>query len=409
MSVKQKELVPKRRFKGFNGNLQTYTLSEITDIYDGTHQTPKYAEEGVMFLSVEDIKTLKSNKFISQEEFQKDFKNYPEKNDVLMTRIGSIGIANVVQTDQKLAYYVSLALLKTKNVSPKYLVASISSPSVQKELWKRTLHIAFPKKINKNEIENVQINLPSYSEQQKIGQFFKHLDEMITLEQRKIDKTKALKSAYLAEMFPAEGERVPKRRFEGFTDEWRQLKLIDFVDKAVDNRGKTPPLNINGSHPLIEVASLGNGSPDYSKIEKRLDDYSFRNNLRDYIKENDILFSTVGRIGLVSLMDQNEDAAIAQNIVAFRTKINYVPEYIYALFSTKESKFKANSIVMGAVQPSIKVSQLIHIKYSLTTNKKEQEKIGQFFKNLDEMIATHEQKLAKLKATKQAYLHEMFV
>src|SRR5690625_5485745 len=111
-----------------------------------------------------------------------------------MTRIGSIGIANVVQTDQKLAYYVSLALLKTKNVSPKYLVASISSPSVQKELWKRTLHIAFPKKINKNEIENVQINLPSYSEQQKIGQFFKHLDEMITLEQRKIDKTKALKS-----------------------------------------------------------------------------------------------------------------------------------------------------------------------------------------------------------------------
>src|SRR5690625_2141825 len=409
MSVKQKELVPKRRFKGFNGNLQTYTLSEITDIYDGTHQTPKYAEEGVMFLSVEDIKTFKSNKFISQEESQKDFKNYPEKNDVLMTRIGSIGIANVVQTDQQLAYYVSLALLKTKNVSPKYLVASISSPSVQKELWKSTLHIAFPKKINKNEIENVQINLPSYSEQQKIGQFFKHLDEMITLEQRKIDKTKALKSAYLAEMFPAEGERVPKRRFEGFTDEWRQLKLIDFVDKAVDNRGKTPPLNINGSHPLIEVASLGNGSPDYSKIEKRLDDYSFRNNLRDYIKENDILFSTVGRIGLVSLMDQNEDAAIAQNIVAFRTKINYVPEYIYALFSTKESKFKANSIVMGAVQPSIKVSQLIHIKYSLTTNKKEQEKIGQFFKNLDEMIATHEQKLAKLKATKQAYLHEMFV
>src|SRR5699024_7320585 len=139
----------------------------------------------------------------------------------------------------------------------------------------------------------------------------------ITLEQRKIDKTEALKSAYLAEMFPAEGEGVPKRRFEGFTDEWRQLKLIDFVDKAVDNRGITLMLNINGSHPLIEVVSLGNSSPDYSKIEKRLDNYSFRNNLRDYIKENDILFSTDGRIGLVSLMDQNEDAAIAQNIVAF--------------------------------------------------------------------------------------------
>src|SRR5690625_2445498 len=67
-------------------------------------------------------------------------------------------------------------------------------------------------------------------EQQKIGQFFKHLDEMITLEQRKIDKTKALKSAYLAEMFPSEGERVPKRRFEGFTDEWKERSFDEEIE-----------------------------------------------------------------------------------------------------------------------------------------------------------------------------------
>ncbi len=70
-------------------------------------------------------------------------------------------------------------------------------------------------------VSNTKFALPaSNKEQQKIGQFFKHLDEMIAIQQRKIDKTKALKSAYLAEMFPAEGERVPKRRFEGFVDEW---------------------------------------------------------------------------------------------------------------------------------------------------------------------------------------------
>src|SRR5699024_7770352 len=66
-------------------------------------------------------------------------------------------------------------------------------------------------------------------EQQKIGQFFKHLDDMIALEQRKIDKTKALKSAYLAEMLPVEGERTPKRRFSGFTDEWRLCSLGDLT------------------------------------------------------------------------------------------------------------------------------------------------------------------------------------
>src|SRR5699024_7374200 len=79
-------------------------------------------------------------------------------------------------------------------------------------------------------VSNTKFALPaSNKEQQKIGQFFKHLDDMIALQQRKIDKTKALKSAYLAEMFPAEGERVPKRRFEGFTDEWRLCSLGDLT------------------------------------------------------------------------------------------------------------------------------------------------------------------------------------
>lgn len=70
----------------------------------------------------------------------------------------------------------------------------------------------------------------------------------------------------------------PEIRFRGYTDDWEQRKLSDIVDKAVDNRGKTPPLNPEGTHPLIEVATLGNGTPDYSKIEKYLDDDSFENN-----------------------------------------------------------------------------------------------------------------------------------
>ena len=171
---------------------------------------------------------------------------------------------------------------------------------------------------------------------------------------------------------------------------WELRKLSDFADKAVDNRGKTPPLDSNGTHPLIEVASLGTGSPDYSKIEKFLNDYSFEHHLRDYIKKGDILFSTVGSIGLVSLMDDRENAAIAQNIVAFRAKENYSPEYLYALFSTESSKIKAYRIVMGAVQPSIKVSQLVDVKYYVTNNKEEQKKIGAFFSKLDNLITLHQ-------------------
>lgn len=195
------ERVPKRRFPGFEGEWEEKKLKDVSEIYDGTHQTPRYTTDGIMFLSVENIKTLKSNKYISKDDFIKDFKIFPQNGDVLMTRIGDIGTSNVVNTDDKLAFYVSLALIRSAQLDSKFLNTSISSVNFQKELWSRTLHIAFPKKINKNEIGEVSILFPSISEQKQIGSFFQNLDKSVTLQQQKLDKLKDLKKAYLNELF----------------------------------------------------------------------------------------------------------------------------------------------------------------------------------------------------------------
>jgi type I restriction enzyme S subunit len=154
-----------------------------------------------MFLSVENIKTLHSEKFISVEAFESEFTVRPEKGDVLMTRIGDIGTANVVEKNTPIAYYVSLALLKQKNLNPYFLQASIHAPTMQHEVWKRTLHIAFPKKINKNEIARVPINFPCTDEQEKIGSLFQNLDRLITLHQRELVKLQNMKKALLEKMF----------------------------------------------------------------------------------------------------------------------------------------------------------------------------------------------------------------
>ena len=193
--------VPELRFAGFADDWEVRKLNEVSDIYDGTHQTPKYQDNGVMFLSVENIKTLTSNKFISREAFEDEFKIRPQRGDVLMTRIGDIGTANVVETDEDLAYYVSLALFKSEELNPYFLQASIYAPFVQDQIWKRTLHIAFPKKINKNEIGQVPINVPTLAEQTKIGSFFKQLDKTIALHQRKLDLLKEQKKGFLQKMF----------------------------------------------------------------------------------------------------------------------------------------------------------------------------------------------------------------
>ena len=199
---KEGEKVPEMRFAGFSGDWEEKKLGEIANIYDGTHQTPKYQSTGVKFLSVENIKNLETEKYISTADFVKDFKLYPQKGDILMTRIGDIGTTNIYLSTEPIAFYVSLALLKPTNIDSLFLNYVIQSPFVQNELSLHTLHTAIPKKINKNEISLVKLLVPSSkSEQQKIGQFFSKYDSFISAQQKEIDKLKDIKKSLLQKMF----------------------------------------------------------------------------------------------------------------------------------------------------------------------------------------------------------------
>jgi len=176
---------PEIRFKGFTDSWEQRKLGDIADVYDGIHQTPDYTDNGIMFLSVENINTLKSEKYISEEAFIRDYKVYPEKGDILMTRIGDVGTPNVVETTEKVAFYVSLALLKPINVDSYFLCNSILSPFFQNGLKERTLVTAIPQKINKDEVGKVGLYLPTLiDEQREIGAFFQRLNNLITLHQR---------------------------------------------------------------------------------------------------------------------------------------------------------------------------------------------------------------------------------
>ena len=194
---------PEIRFRGFTDGWEQRKLGDIVTVYDGVHQTPNYQTSGVMFLSVENIATLKSNKFISIEDFKRDYKVYPQRNDILMSRIGDVGTTNVVTDNDVKAYYVSLALLKYKETNPFFLSSAIQSDFVQKGLSNRTLKTAIPMKINKDEIGQVDVMLPtSADEQDKIGSFFSQLDTLITLHQRKCDKYKSIKAGLIRKLFP---------------------------------------------------------------------------------------------------------------------------------------------------------------------------------------------------------------
>ncbi len=147
------------------------TMGEFCGIFDGTHQTPKYQEEGVKFVSVENIKDLyASKKYISFEDYKNNYKTKPLKGDVLMTRIGDVGSCAVIDKDEPIAYYVSLALLHPYEniVLSNYIKYLLESSTGKIELRKRTLLTAVPLKINLGDIGKLKLPIPSLSEQQRI-------------------------------------------------------------------------------------------------------------------------------------------------------------------------------------------------------------------------------------------------
>ena len=411
MSEKQN---PSIRFKGFTEYWEQRKVSDYGDFYYG-HSCPKWSVSEnattpcVRYGELYTKFGTKINQVYSYTNMPPEKLRFSKGTEVLIPRVGENPM------DYNHCTWLSLSNIAIGEMISVY--NTNQNPQFTAIMFNATLQKQFAMRVEGGSVTNlyfeklkdIDISFPSIKEQCKITTYFSSLDHLITLHEKKYNRLVNIKKSMLEKMFPRNGEIIPEVRFTEFTGNWERRKLGEIADKAVDNRGKTPPITENGTHPLIEVACLGNGSPDYSKVEKYLDDNTFNTMLRDYIKEGDILFSTVGSIGLVSLMDSNENAVIAQNIIAFRAKENYDSSFLYAMFSTEENQDKVMRIVMGAVQPSIKVSQLVNVEYSVTDNIDEQKALGKYFLVFDHLIALQQQKLKKLQNMKKACIEKMFV
>lgn len=220
-------------------------INDVALCFDGSHETPKYTKEGIPFVSVENIKNIyATNKYISEKDFNEKYKNYPLKNDILMTRIGGIGTPAIVAQDIPIAYYVSLALIRPKNIVSKYLYCAIQGKVVQKSLFEKTLHIAFPKKINLEDIGKCRIVLPKdKNEQSKIAEILMKWDEMVELQEQYIQKLELRKKAIMKKLL------TPK-------DGWEKCRLNELVYKE---KGKAVKIDNEGSIPIVDMEYLDKG------------------------------------------------------------------------------------------------------------------------------------------------------
>ena len=200
-------------------------------------------------------------------------------------------------------------------------------------------------------------------------------------------------------------KNVPNLRFPAFSGEWEEKRLGDLLMTVVDNRGKTPPISSHGI-PLVETNALGNRYIKYSQVNKFVSDEIYHDWFRSYLEPQDILFSTVGRTAICSIYEAESTTAIAQNIVGLRFK-NQEPYFMHYLLTEDRNNHKFKRIEMGAVQPSVKVSQMIDIKFRVPTFV-EQKKIADFISNVDKWIENLKDQKTKLEEYKRGMMQKIF-
>lgn len=289
--MKENRLLPKLRFKGYDKRWIQYELIELANIYDGTHQSPKYVNHGVKFVSVENIGNLEeTTKFIEKEAFEKNFKTKPQKGDILMTRItaGIIGATSIVQNNDPLGYYVSLALIRRKtDIDVRFLDHLINSFHFKHELHKKIIHVAFPKKINLGDIGSCKASSPSLPEQQKIASFLSAVDEKIQQLTRKKELLEQYKKGVMQQLFTG------KLRFKDekgrHYPEWEEKTLGEVATFYNGKAYKQIELLDSGKYQVLRVGNFfSNSSWYYSNLE--LED-------NKYCENGDLLYAWSASFG----------------------------------------------------------------------------------------------------------------
>ena len=400
--MKENKTKPDIRFKGFTEAWEQRKLNEIVGIYDGVHQTPKYQDSGIMFLSVENISTLQSTKYISEEDFKRDYKVYPQENDILMTRIGDVGTTNVVTDNSLKAYYVSLALLKYKNTNPYFLSNAMQSDYVQKGLANRTLKTAVPMKINKDEIGKVDIILSaSVEEQSKIGSYFKNIDNLITLHQRECDQLKELKKSMLKKMFPRDESSIPEVRFAGFTDAWEQRKFVRVFDGLQNNTLSRADLNYEGGtvknvhygDVLIKFGDYINASKTelpYISDSTKADKFK-----SSFLQDGDIIIADTAEddtVGKCTEIQGSEGLKLLSGLhtIACRPKEKYGQMFLGYYINSPAYHNQLKPLMQGIKVTSISKSALQGTDTIMPKSIDEQIRIGEYFSTLDNLITLHQ-------------------
>ena len=408
MNVKSN--IPKLRFQGFSDDWEQRKLKEVTERVRGN--------DGRMDLPTLTI-SAGSGWLDQRERFSNNIAGKEQKNYTLLHK----GELSYNHGNSKLAKYGAVFELttyeealvprvyhsfKTNDSSSCFIEYMFATKRPDRELGKLVSSGARMDgllNINFDEFMGINIILPSTNEQNKISEFLRKLDFTLTLHQRKLDKLKQLKQGYLQQLFPENGEKVPKVRFANFEHEWEQCKLGKIVKWSKGNNLAKSVLNENKiGDSVIHYADLYKFSPVVADVI-----HWSESGQGTIIPNNSLLFpmSDVTPVGLARTSTITKTGIKAGG----DTLIGTIDEGLIAEFISYQINANSNKIlplVTGTTVRHISSSSLSTLDVMIPT-KLEQRKISDCLNNLEYLITLHQAKLDNMKSIKQSLLQKMFI
>ena len=407
--MENKQKIPQVRFKGFTDAWEQRKLGEVfTEYSEKNHEelSPLTIIQGKGTI----LREESNRNLIYDKAGLKNYKLVNEGDFILHLRSfeGGLEMANsrgIVSP----AYHI----FHGENADSRFYYPFFRSKYFISVLLKPHVYgIRDGKSIDVEGMKLIRIPCPKIEEQQLIGDYFETLDNLITLHQRKCDTLQKLKKSMLQKMFPKNDSLYPEIRFEGFTDAWEQRKLGDMMNVTSVKRIHQSDWTSSGVRFLRArdiVALYKNEEPsDYLYIsEEKYNEYS---SLSGKVKVGDLLVTGVGTIGVPMLINDGNPLYFKDgNVIWFQNENKINGDFFYYSFiGNAIQSFIQESAGTGTVG-TYTIDSGKKTPISLPTNESEQQKIGNYFRNLDHLITLHQRKLETLKKLKKSMLQKMFI
>ena len=342
---------------------------------------------------------VKPRKHISQSGLMNSAtKLVPENSIAIITRVGVGKLAVMPFSYTTSQDFLSLSRIKTDIWFTAYLLYR----KLQREL--NSVQGTSIKGITKGELIAKMVSVPTKSEQVQIGCFFRNLDRLITLHQRKCDLLRKAKKTLLQKMFPKNGETTPEIRFKGFTGAWEQRKVGDLFNERNEQYPMSEEYPLMAFIANIGVAPKGERYDRSALVNDEVGKKYKRTEKGDFIYSSNNL--ETGSIGL----NNYGKACISPVYSIFKSKHNADSDFLGRMLLRKEFINDMVKFRQGVVYGQWKIHEKDFLNLDISVPLlPEQQQIGRCFRGLDHLITLHQHELEKLQNIKKSCLKMMFV